>query len=45
MMIAPYSALKLRLARTPVTYIVGKAPFIIATEAEALVWYRRQQAY
>lgn len=42
---ADYSALKQRLAADPDLYVEAKAPFVLATEAEALAWYRRQGDY
>lgn len=37
-----YSALKQQLIADGVDYIEGKAPFVLATEAQALAWYRQQ---
>ncbi|GGB57477.1 GrpB family protein [Blastomonas aquatica] len=37
-----YSALKQQLIADDADYIEGKAPFVLATEAQALGWYRQQ---
>ncbi|MDM7956866.1 GrpB family protein [Blastomonas sp.] len=37
-----YSALKQQLVTGSVDYIEGKAPFVLATQADAMVWYRAQ---
>lgn len=40
---ADYGALKLRLAQNPDTYVEGKAPFIVKTQAQALTWYQQRR--
>ena len=42
---ADYSALKHRLAASPDSYVEGKAPFVLETEAAALAWYASHQSY
>lgn len=37
-----YSELKQRLVAEDEDYVAGKAPFVQAIQADALVWYRRQ---
>lgn len=37
-----YSNLKQRLVASNEDYIEGKAPFVLATQADALAWYRAQ---
>lgn len=39
-----YSSLKRQLVADCDDYIEGKAPFVLATQADAMAWYRRQAA-